>query len=69
MRNLGSSYTVSLSGRFFSGKFTAHKFVLGVSFAYVFFPKLKGYRLKIGSKTVCYDDGRLCALNFLYLSI
>ena len=51
-----------------SGKFTAHKFVLGVSFSYVF-PKLKGFRLKIGSKTVCYDDGRLCALNFLYFSI
>ena len=34
-----------------------------------FFPKLKGFRLKIGSKTVCYDDGRLCALNFLFLSI
>ena len=49
----------------FSGKFTAQKFVSGVSFSYVFFPKLKGFRLKIGCKTVCYDDGRLCALNFL----
>ena len=52
----------------FSRKFTAHKFVLGVLFP-TFYPKLKSFRLTIGSKTVCNDDGRLCALNFLYLSI
>ena len=33
------------------------------------FPKLKDFPLKIGFKTVFYDDGRLCALNFHYLSI
>ena len=68
MQNLSSSYTVSLSGRFFPGNLRLINLFKGFLFP-TFFPKLKGFRLKIGSKTVCYDDGRLCALNFLYLSI
>ena len=31
--------------------------------------KLKGFCLKLGFKTVCFDGDRLCALNLLYLSI
>ena len=48
----------------------AYKFVLiGVSFSYVCFPKLKGFRLKIGFTIVCYDEGRLCALLKCYLFV
>ena len=35
----------------------------------IFFSKLKGFRLKLGFKTVCFDGGRLCALNYRKLFI